>query len=268
MQASQHVSFARRVVPVHGGRQARRDRRVIGDRHAAAVGVQWFQQLKTEEPRVTERPNRTPAPFGAQRMRAVFDHGKSMPPCDSHDPLDVTRKSVEMRRDDRTGARGNRAFKRARVEREQTRVDIREYGFQPGDPRELRNDPECQRREDDLGSLRKLQRFEQVIEGHSAVGCGHGVVGPHPLRESPFEFRDVRAFDELSCRANGSNGLFSIWDDTGAVSGNGLQHVTAFAMMARSWRSCRASTPESNRSAARSPRPRKRRKFARYVGRT
>ena len=55
-------------------------------------------------------------------------------------------------------------------------IDIREDDLQPGDTREIGDDPEGQRGQNDFGSGRQIQRPENVIEGHAAVRRGNGVL--------------------------------------------------------------------------------------------
>ena len=112
-----------------------------------------------------------------------------------------------------------------------------EDGLEAGHTRQLRDNPEGQRWKNDFGSGRQLQRVEQVQERHAPIRCRHGVARAHTGRKRLFEFGDVRAFDELSARADGGNRLLGVGDDACAVAGDGGQHVTAFAIIARSRRS-------------------------------
>jgi hypothetical protein len=125
--------------------------------------------LKTEKAGVAQRADWPSSPFRSERMCAVFDHRQAMTPRDANDALDVARKAVQVSRYDGAGAGCDRAFEGARIEREQSGVDVSEDRLQTSDSRQFRDDPEGQRRQDDLGSFRQLQRLKQVVERHPAV---------------------------------------------------------------------------------------------------
>ena len=86
------------------------------------------------------------------------------------------------------------------------------------------------------------------------------MVRVHPLRECSLELGNVRALDQLAAGPDRCDRLLGIWNHTGAITRDCAQPITAFAMRARSRRSCRANTLGSKREAARRPRLPSRRK--------
>jgi hypothetical protein len=77
-----------------------------------------------------------------------------------------------MRRHDRPGRRRNGTLERRRIERERVAIDIHKHRPQACASSQFRNDPEGQRRKDDLRSCWQIERTQDVKEGHAAVGGG------------------------------------------------------------------------------------------------
>ena len=179
---------------------ARRDRRVADERQPAAVAVERLERLEAEEAGVAERADRASVPGRAQRVRAVLDHEQLVARGDVEDGPHVAREAVEVRRHDGAGGRRDGALERLGGQRERRRIDVGEHHLQARDPGERRDDPERQRRQDDLGALRQVERFQDVVERHPAVRRGHGVRRVHPGApgERGFELRNLGTLDELA----------------------------------------------------------------------
>ena len=109
-------------------------------------------------------------------------------------------------------------------------------GTRPRGPGELRDHPERQGREDNLGSGRQPERMQQVEERDAAVGGGHASAKSRRRRAPQRRARTppVGAPHELAAGAELCDRLLGIGNDTRAVAGNSSQHVTALEIVARS----------------------------------
>src|SRR4029079_16285866 len=100
---------------------------------------------------------------GLQGMRAVFDDLEAVRPRDAHHRVHVARQPVEMRWDDRTRARRDRALEGFRIYCVCARGDVREDRRETRDSGQFWNYPERQCRKDDLPALRQVERLQQVV---------------------------------------------------------------------------------------------------------
>jgi hypothetical protein len=157
-------------------------------------------------------------------MRAVLDDLQPVTPRELEDRIHVARKTVEMRREDGARPRRDRALHRARIQRERGRIDIGEHRRQSGDARNLRNDPERERRDDDLRARRKIHRLENEVQCDAPVlrRTRAHVARSEKLREFLFERLDVRALDELFASAALLNDLIQFRHDPRAESSDGV----------------------------------------------
>ena len=125
-----------------------------------------------------------------------------------------------MRRQHGARVRRDRAFDRSRAQRERGRIDVGEHRRQAGDAGDLRNDPERQRRNDDLGAGRQVHRLEDEVERHPPVlgrARAH-VARPEQPRELLLERLDVRSLDELLAVAALLDDLLQFRNHPGAKS--------------------------------------------------
>ena len=150
------------------------------------------------------------------------------------------------------------------------RVDVGENDRQTGDPRELRHDPERERRKDDLRAGGQIQRLQHVVEGDASVGRGDRVrrSQPVPGGERGFELGYLGTLDELAAGLAARDELFGFRKDSRAIARDRCQHATGRAISAISSRACRSLTRRSMRLTHSRIAPFWiLRKFARYDGR-
>ena len=107
----QNRCFKRLQIDRRFGRGQRRhaiaELRIADDRHAAAIGVERLERLKTEDRGVAERADGAAAVARAERVRAVLDHAEVVPPRDRDDLVHVTRQPPQVRGHDRDRSRGD-----------------------------------------------------------------------------------------------------------------------------------------------------------------
>src|SRR5258708_33355054 len=107
---------------------------VIGDGYAAAVGVYAFEVLKAKERCVAKSAHQPASIPRTSRLSAVLNDNQIVLFRRAHDWIHVTRMTVKMCRDDRTGAFSDRSFDIFRDDVEGQRIDVHEDGNQTGAP--------------------------------------------------------------------------------------------------------------------------------------
>src|SRR5262249_60365342 len=65
--------------------------RIVHQRRAATIGVEWLQRLKAEERRVTKRTHGAAAVGGPQRVGTVLDEGKPVATSEVQQRIHVAR---------------------------------------------------------------------------------------------------------------------------------------------------------------------------------
>lgn len=200
-------------------------RAIRDEREPAAVAVERLQRLEAEERARAERADGLALVERAQRVRAVLEDDQVVPRRDREQPVHVARQPVQVRGDDRARLVGDEPLDRIRIDRERLRIDIGEDDREPGDARQLGHDPERQRRKDDLGPRRQVERLQDVVERHAAVGRRDGArrVEAVARGERRFELRNLGTLDELAAGLASRDELFGVGKDSRSVARDGSQ---------------------------------------------
>ena len=213
---------------------ARRDRGILDEGQAPAIAVERLQRLEAEEACVAQRANRPSVVRRTERVRAVFDHAQVVPRGDPHDRIHVARQAVQMSGHDRARVWRDRAFQSRGIEGERGGIDVCERDLEPGHARQLGDDPERQRRHDDLGAGGEIERLQDVVERHAAVGSRDGLCGRDTgtSGERRLEPSDVGALDELATGFAVRDDLFGVGSNARTVARDGRQHHAVLAQQA------------------------------------
>ena len=86
-------------------------------------------------------------------------HDQVVASGDRQDRVHVARQAVQMRRHDRARRRRDHPLERRRIELNVAGSTSAKTTFKPGDPRELRHDPERQRGNHDFGAGGRSSAF-------------------------------------------------------------------------------------------------------------
>ena len=208
VEALEHVVVLLLRAPVAQHPDPFRHRRVVGHDHAAfAVGAEVLARVEAEAPRVAERAHRTSFVRRAVRLAAVLDHLQAMAFRDVEDRVHVGRLAVEMDRDDRLGAAGDRLLELGHVHREGCRIDVDIGRPRAHVPDRGDGGDEGERHRDDLvagsdagGDQREMERAGAGIDGDPVRGALEG-------GKLLLERLDFRAEDELARVEHPSDGV-------------------------------------------------------------
>jgi hypothetical protein len=161
-------------------------------------------------------------------VRAVFEHDEVVARRDGEQLIHVARQAVEMRRHDRSRSLGDEPLHGMRIEVEAARVDVGEDDGQARGARQLRHDPEGERRHDDLRARREGERLEHVVERGAAKGGGNRAPAAGSRLERALERRNLRALDEPLARPAARNQLLRVREHPRAGLRKELRRKTSF----------------------------------------
>src|SRR5262245_41633613 len=105
-----------------------------------------------------------------------------------------------MRRQNSARVRRDGALRRLGVHGEGGRIDVDEYRLETRDASYFRNHPESERGNNDLGTLRNVERLQNKVQGHAPVFGRYSAdvtAAAKHAAEFLLELRDIWSLDQL-----------------------------------------------------------------------
>ena len=106
-------------------------------------------------------------------------------------------------------------------------VDVDKNGTQSGLTSELGNDPERERRNNDLGPGREIERTKDMKKRHPPVRRCNGGSRTEPRFKGTLELGNQRTLSDFTPGCTAFDDLIGMWRNPNAVAGDGRQHKTA-----------------------------------------